>query len=82
MQRREEEVTALKETNQNLLHQLAAAQTRISTVESDLNVANATLMERTNQLTTIQRELDQRRNTQDNMDMSFRKDRVGVYTCT
>ena len=42
-----------------------------------LHIANATLMERSNQLATIQKELDQRRTAQDNLDENYRKEKVG-----
>ena len=78
LDRRDVELNSLKENNQNLSHRLGAAEAKVSAIENELHIANATLIERTNQLSTIQRELDQRRNNQDNMDESFRKDKVGI----
>lgn len=45
-----------------------------------IQVANATLAERTSQLQIVQRELDQRRAAQDNLDDALRKEKVGRIT--
>ena len=76
MDRRDSELSALKETNQNLSHRLGAAEAKVSAIENELHISNATLIERSNQLATLQRELDQRRNNLDNLDESLRKDKV------
>ena len=65
-------------SKQSVESRLRESENRANRIENELAVANATLVERTNQLTTIQKELDQRRSTQGGLDETMKKEKVCV----
>ena len=63
-------------TAQYMETQLRDVETKLSRVENELAVSNATLVERTNQLSTIQREVELRRGSQTGLEQDIKKDQV------
>ncbi|KAK2148621.1 hypothetical protein LSH36_488g01003 [Paralvinella palmiformis] len=76
MERRDQELTRLQENNQNLLQRVSELDNKSNKLENELHIANATLIERTNQLSTIQRELDQRCINQETLEKELQKTKV------
>ncbi|XP_064633514.1 ankyrin repeat domain-containing protein 26-like isoform X4 [Lineus longissimus] len=75
MDRKDQEMNALKDTNQSLYQRVGIAETKLGAVENELSVANTSLLERTAILTNLQREVDQRRSSHDNQEYALRKEK-------
>ena len=64
--------------SQHVESQVRDLENRLSRAESELAVSNATLVERTSQLSTIQKELEQRRASQSTLEENLKKEQVLV----
>ncbi|XP_072027212.1 uncharacterized protein [Amphiura filiformis] len=71
-ERLEYENTTMKESSQTAAQRLGAAESRVTSLENELQAANTSLMERSNQLAAIQRDLDMKSTVQNSND-SFRQ---------
>ncbi|XP_041460593.1 ankyrin repeat domain-containing protein 26-like isoform X4 [Lytechinus variegatus] len=69
------EISSLKENSQSSTRKLSSAENKIHRLENELQVATATLRERSNQLSALKRELEKGATSQQSHDAMLQKER-------
>ncbi|XP_023931710.1 ankyrin repeat domain-containing protein 26 isoform X2 [Lingula anatina] len=75
IEKKEAEVQSFKESNQSLSQRYGAAEAKYTAIESELRAANTSLLERSNQIASLQRDLDQKKTAYEHLDQQIRKEK-------
>ncbi|XP_052779634.1 ankyrin repeat domain-containing protein 26-like isoform X5 [Mya arenaria] len=75
LERKDAELSSAKEKMQNYMHGINSMETKLNSVENELQISNTTLLERTNQYQQTQRDLQYYKTAQDNYDANFRHEK-------
>ncbi|XP_053377112.1 ankyrin repeat domain-containing protein 26-like isoform X23 [Mercenaria mercenaria] len=75
LDRKDQELTSLKEKVQAHIQALNATETKLNAVENELQISNTTLLERTNQYQQAQRDLQFYKTAQENNDSNYRHEK-------
>ncbi|XP_074646987.1 uncharacterized protein LOC141902922 isoform X2 [Tubulanus polymorphus] len=81
MEKKDAELSNVKELNMSLSQRVGVAETKLSTLESELGVRNVSLLEKTNMLGSLQKELDHRRSSIDSQEIILRKEKTELVKC-